>query len=143
MTSKIDLCERFAEASIANPVKARMRAAQTRRERAAAKALSERDLLFKWWKKWRNKRRTELIERLPAARALAEFLDQMSIDDGAELMQDVRVLPPLDRDARFQLLALIDARIIFLREKEGWPPFDDSLPGSRPTLFEACRSELL
>jgi hypothetical protein len=49
-----------------------------------------------------------------------------------------------DADARFQVLALIDAAIVTLRERAGLPPIDDALPWTDEplTAFQVIREML-
>jgi len=76
---------------------------------------------------------------------VAGFLESMTIEDGGRLIDLVLRGPwrRADADTRYLLLGLIDTRIVFLRETEGWAPFDDSIPfGGEPTAFEIIRAEL-
>jgi hypothetical protein len=136
----------FAEQQTPAPVKARRRAAETRRERAKAKALQERADLFRLWRRWRH----EQIETLLAgpygakAQALLAFLQAMSLDDGPQLIEFVRAgdWHRADPDTRFEILSLIDAALTALREQHGLPPFDDGLPGEEPTSSLIIREVL-
>jgi hypothetical protein len=136
----------FADAAIVAPRKARMRAAETRAERKRQEALEERSKLFRLWQQWHRKQ-VEQLQAGPYAAAvqeLAGFLETLSLTSGAELIELVRRGPWRDADAdtRFQVLRLIDAALMQLREKHGLPPFDDSLPGEPLTVFQIVREEL-
>ena len=49
-----------------------------------------------------------------------------------------------DADTRFEVLALIDAAIVTLRERAGLPPIDDTLPWTDEplTVFQVIREML-
>jgi hypothetical protein len=131
-----DVFTDFAELNTPAPVKARQRAAAKRRAKAEAKALAERDDLFRLWKRWRRERVETLLAGPHGAegRALLEFLQAMSLDDGPRLVEFVRAAGwhHADADTRFEILLLIDGAITALRERHGLPPFDDALPGEKP-----------
>jgi hypothetical protein len=136
----------LAEKQISAPRKARMRAAA---KRALEKALRERDRMFSQWKKWHHEQ-TELLVAGPhgeAVHALAAFLERMTLEQGSELIELVAAGPwrSADRDAKYQVLRLIDWTIAHLRECSGLPPFNDSLPFSDepPTAFEIIRAAVL
>jgi hypothetical protein len=131
-----------------NPVKSRMRAVETRRQRAMQKALVERDILFRQWKKWREQRKQDLLQGAhgTAVTHLIDFLDGMAIEDEAALIAVIKDGPWLqsDSEVRFQVLSLVDNYLINLRDKAHLPPFDDSVPFSdaTPTAFENIRALL-
>jgi hypothetical protein len=133
----------FAERQTPAPVKARMRAAEKRRDKAKEKELRERDDLFRLWQQLRHKR----IEALLAGRygakaqALIAFLETMTLDEGPRLIERVRAgnWQHADPDTRFEILSLINTAITTLRERAGLPPFDDALPGEEPTAFLIIR----
>jgi hypothetical protein len=117
---------------ISAPAKARQRATEKRARKAAQKALAERDDLFRLWK---HKRREDLAAALSGAhgesfRHLVEFLDAMTLQSAAELVEHVRAggWDAADRDTRFRVLDLVGNAIIRLRERHDLPPFDDPLP---------------
>jgi hypothetical protein len=121
----------LAQRQIASPVKARMRAAQ---KRAMTKALQERDDAHHLWRLWRRERVEALLaSRYGAdARALIKHLDHMALSSVDELVTIVQRGPwrEADDDTRFEILSLVDAAIIALREKAKLPPFDDPLDGT-------------
>jgi hypothetical protein len=133
----------FAETQIASPVKARMRAAQ---KRAMRKALAERDDLHHLWRLWRHERVAALLAGSYGAdaHALVEFLDHATL--ASDFVEMVRRGPWLgadsDTDTRFEVLALIDAAIIALREKAKLEPFDDPIGDAPLDAFLQVR-ELL
>src|SRR5678815_4047742 len=114
---------RLAERQISNPVKSRMKAAQTRKDRRLQKAMYERNYLYREWKAWHDKRKAELLSGsyAEAAGELAEFLEGMSLYDGEKLIALVAAGPWLESDAdtRFEILALINRGIVYRREAEG------------------------
>jgi hypothetical protein len=138
----------LAAEQISNPVKVRMRAAKTRAEHKAMKAQDDKTLQFQLWQKWHHQQVTTLMKgpfKKPV-RILARFLADMTLQDGRALIELVERggWHKADRDTRYQVLSLIDARIVYLREAEGWAPFSDAMPFSReePTVFEIIRSKL-
>jgi hypothetical protein len=144
MTS--DPFDTFADASIVAPRKARIRAAETRAERKRQEALEERNKLFRLWQRW-HRQQVEQLRAGPYAAAvheLAGFLEGLSFTSGWELIELVRRGPwrDADPDTRFQVLCLIDAALMQLRERHDLPPFDDALPDEPPTVFQIIREEL-
>jgi hypothetical protein len=131
----------IAEQQISSPRKARQHAAE---KRAVQKALAERDRQSRLWRTWRHQRVDALLagEHGEAAQGLIAFLDEMTLDDPATLIAMADRWRDADADACFLVLALIDRAIIRLREQQGLPPFDDSLPGAPPTVFLAIRAAL-
>src|SRR5262249_38119266 len=86
----------FAERQMPAAVKARQRAAEKRRataaEKALAKAAAEREDLFFLWRRWRKERLDALFAGPHAAAAgeLVTFLNAMTLEDGARLVEFVR-----------------------------------------------------
>ena len=68
----------------------------------------------------------------------------MTLDQGAALVATIEQGPwrQADTDVRFEILSLIDGVIVTLRERHGFPPFDDALPDERLNVFLTVR-ELL
>ena len=134
----------FAEKKIVSPRKAILRAVEKRRQ----KRLKERDQLFRLWQKWHKERKAALLagEWGEAAQELADFLEQMSLEDAPALVSLVASGPwrEANNDTRFLVLEIISHRIIYVRETNGLDPFDDSLPWSddEPTAFEIIREHL-
>jgi hypothetical protein len=126
----------FAEKQTPAAVKARQRATEKRRATAAEKALAERDDLFHLWKLWRKERLEALLAgpHGAAVRDLVAFLQTMALDDGDRLIEFVRAAgwARVDADTKFEVLSLINATIIALRERAKLPPFDDGLPDEAP-----------
>jgi hypothetical protein len=125
----------YAEKQTPAAVKARQRATEKRRaaaaEKAAQKALAERDDLFALWKVWRKERLNTLLSgpHGSAAQALVAFLQTMTLGDGARLVEHVRVADweHTDEDTRFEVMSLIDHAIATLRTRAKLTPFDDPL----------------
>jgi hypothetical protein len=122
----------FAEEHTPAPVRAHRRAAARRREKAAEKALQQRDRLFRIWTKWRRERVDVLLAGPHGAKAqaLIEFLQTMALDDGPQLIELVRAgdWHLANADTRFEILSVINTAITTLHERHGLPPFDDGIP---------------
>jgi hypothetical protein len=133
----------FAEKQTPASVKARQRAAEKRRTTAAEKALAERDDLFHLWKRWRHERLETLLAgpHGDVARELIAFLQRMTLDDGAQLVELVCAADwaHADADTKFEVLSLIDATITALRERAKLPPIDDPLADAAPSAFLIIR----
>jgi hypothetical protein len=133
----------FAEKQTPASVKARRRAVEKRRATEAEKALAERDDLFRLWKRWRHERLETLLAgpHGDAARKLVAFLQAMTLDDGARLVEFVRAAgwAHADADTKFEVLSLINTTITALRERAKLPPFADPLPSAAPTAFLIIR----
>jgi hypothetical protein len=142
MNAFLDLAER----QVLAPVKARRRATETRRARAQAKTLAERDAQFR---RWKHEHREGLDAALagPHGGALARlvaFLDAMTMESANALVECVRAdgWHSADTSTRFLVLHLIGAAIVQLREQSGLPPFDDPLFDQPPNVFLALREML-
>ena len=141
----------LADRQIPRPVKARMRGMEKRRMHAAQKkaiikALNERDMLMRLWKKWREDVQSEALEGAhgSAIEKLIVFLDSVTLDNSRRVIKFVRdgKWQKAHKDIRFLVLRLVDAKLVALREKLDLPPFDDPLPGFPPTPFQILREEL-
>ena len=129
MNSFLDLAAR----QISAPVKARQRATEKRTLRKAEqKALAERDALFREWKRQQREHIDKLVAgpHGEAARGLLAFLDVLSLDQANALVKLVKTGPWRDADSgtRFEIVSIIGATIVALRERHGLVPFDDPLP---------------
>jgi len=133
----------FAEKQTPVSVKARQRATEKRRAKAAEKALVERDDLFRLWKRWRRERLETLLTgpHGDAAREIVEFLQAMTLDDGVRLVELVRAAgwERTDANTRFEILSLIDLTLTELRTRAKLPPIDDPLPHEESTAFLIIR----
>jgi hypothetical protein len=121
----------YAEKQTPAAVKARQRAAETRRAKAAEKALAERDTMFGLWKVWRKERLEALLSgpHGNAARELVDFLRTMTLYDEARLLELIRTSGWIhaDTDTKFEVLSLINIAITTQRERAGLPPIDDPI----------------
>jgi len=76
---------------------------------------------------------------------LTRVLRRMTIEDGPALVAHVdnaQWLVDADRLTRYIVLAAISDKIVKLRIQNGYAPFDDSLPGELPTVYEIIRAKL-
>lgn len=138
----------FADRSMARPVKLKLRAQEKRQrhraqQKAIDKALAERDLLMRLWKRWRQDTTNTMLEGpyAVAIQTLIDFLETLTLPQEARLVNFVKAGPwqTAPKDVRFLVLRLIDAKLIALREKQELPPFDDALPGEPLTAFQQIR----
>jgi hypothetical protein len=131
---------------ISAPAKARQRATEKRARKTEQKVLAERDTLHHGWKRWRHKRVEALLSgpHGSAARDLIAFLTDMTLSDASALLARVKQGPWRDSDAdtRFEILSLVDAAIVRLRERADMEPIDDALPGQLPNGFLLLREWL-
>jgi hypothetical protein len=129
-----DPFEDLGAIQISNPVQARRRAAEKRRQ----KQLQERDLLYRQWKKWHEERTAELLAGPfgAAASEVSGFVEGMKLEDGLDLIALIERGPwrQADADTKFLLLGMIDRAIMYLRENAGLEPIDDALPGEPLTV---------
>ncbi|MET0723600.1 MAG: hypothetical protein ABWY64_22635 [Tardiphaga sp.] len=148
--------EDLAEKQIAAPVKRKQAAMALRLSRsdrdapmkpgAQEKAQLDRAIQVRLW---RDIHRDE-IEVIRAGAHGADFvalereLRALSIDGAEQLIAFVETSPlrQAPPDIRYVALATVDAAIMKLRLSNGYPPFDDSLPGEEPTAFEIIREYL-
>lgn len=138
--------EALAEAQIANPVKSKLRAIETRRtnKARAEKELEEEDILARQWKRWRREKLDALLAGYHGKeiRGLIRFMDTMTLSSAPGLIKLVERsawIQELSPDARYDLLRVISNKITRLRTKAGLPAFDDSLPGEPPKAFEQIK----
>jgi len=133
----------YAEKQTPAAVKARQRAAEKRRATAAEKALAERDDLFRLWRKWRQERLDALLNgpHGAAAHELVAFLQTMTLDDGAHLVEFVRAggWEHADAETKFEILSLINITITALRDRAGLPSISDPLPDEESSAFLIIR----
>jgi len=133
----------FADKQTPAAVKARQRAVEKRRATAAEKELAERDDLFRLWKRWRRERLETLLAGAhgTAAEELVAFLNAITLDDDARLVEFIRAAgwADVDADTKFEVLTLINAAITALRERAKLPPIDDPLPHEESSAFLILR----
>lgn len=151
MTEDSNPYAQLAERQIVGPRKSQMRAVETRARNKKTKLEAkqeEQGILFEQWQKWKEDRRKELMDGPHGAEvtALNHFLDRMTLHDAQELIERIEQGPwhDADKDTRFQVLDMVSLTIIYLREKNGLSPMDDSMPFSdeEPTVFEVIREIL-
>jgi hypothetical protein len=122
----------FANENISMARKKMLERAETRGQLKRAKKLIEKDLLFEMWQRFHNARKIELMQGewcVPAGELVA-FLESMTINDADALIEllDRQPWRNADEDTRFLVQSIVGHAIIFLREREGLPPFDDPIP---------------
>lgn len=114
-------------------------------QKAVNKALADRDLLFRLWKKWRKELTSTALEGPYEEHItnLINFLRSLASDSEHTIVAFVAEGPWLEapEDIRQLALELIDARLTQLREEQDLPPFNDSLFDEPPTVFELIRNK--
>lgn len=78
------------------------------------------------------------------AKKAHDILKRITIDDAGVLLTwiDEVEWDKLHPDFSYILLGMVDDTIERMRVQSGLPPFDDSLPGEEPTVFEICRARI-
>jgi hypothetical protein len=121
-----------------------MHAAQ---KKAVIKAVNERGLLMRLWKRWRLDLFNAALEGpyQNDIQQLINILKRITLKEERKLISIVRKGPWLaaHKDIQFLVLRLIDAQLIALREKADLPPFDDALWGEPLTPFQIIRNHFL
>jgi hypothetical protein len=152
--------EALAQQQMVAATKAKHRAAE---KRAAKVVNSERDAPIKpsameqdqidknvQLKLWRAYHREEINAVVNGPyqndwRALLRVVKSLTIENPdaiVDYVRDAQWLRDADLQTRRVVLSMIARAIIQLREINGYPPIDDSLPGEQPTAFEIIRKEL-
>lgn len=143
----------IADQQLANPVKAKHRAAEKRAAIApivltpAEKKVRDQERLTRDWKKWRRDEQAEVREGEFAKelKGIETFLRTMAPSSAPALVALIRGskwIDRADRATRHCLLTIIADGIRRLRERNGLPPFDDALPGEQPTAFDQIKEIL-
>ena len=114
-------------------------------QKAVNKALADRDLLFRLWKKWKKEITSQALEGPYEEQInnLINYLRSLTSDTDHNLVAFVGQGPWLgvSEDIRQLVLSLIGARLAQLREEKDLPPFNDSLFDEPPTVFELIRNK--
>jgi len=133
----------LADRQMASPVKARLRAAETRRSRQELQREKEEKQLSAYYQAHRKQ---ELDAALAGddgdkLRALIARLDMLTLDTLPQLTDFVRSSGWHTADAKNLFIArrLTGERVIKLREASGREPFDDPLPGDPATPEQDLR----
>jgi hypothetical protein len=128
-------------------LRAAERAMNRAQKKAMIKALNERDLLLRLWKKWQTEVVNAELEGpyQKDIKALIDALNKLSLRDEKRLVSLIRKGPWLDAppDIRYLVLRLVDAQLIKLNEQAELPPFNDALPGEPLTAFQIIRADLM
>ena len=104
----------------------------------------------KQWRMYRREKRKEYWahmrgpyrENFLELRRLLRGLSLHAADTVLEYVERAAWLHTADERTRHMALSLIAAAIARLRERNGYPPFDDSVYGEEPTVFEIVRERL-
>jgi hypothetical protein len=118
-----------------------------RNQEAAEKALKERSRLYAQYRRAKSAHRRSLYEQEPRLREFALQLQRFGGEEAEGFLRFIKeesrswlcTAPP---ELRAEALALIDERIVRIREKAGMLPLDDPLPGQDDNVWQLCRREL-
>jgi len=134
----------LAERQMPAPVKARMRAAETRSGKRAQEHEEERRRLSAYYKAHRQQELADALASDDGAklRALIEQLDALTLETIPQLAAFVRANGWHSTAANTLFLArrLASETVVRLREKNGLQPFDDGLPGEPATPEQDLRA---
>ena len=148
MTGPDNPFEVLAGRQLTAPVKARMRATE---KRAAMKPTPQeqesinQQRQVRMYRRWKRSQVREFAQRNPRIFTELRFaLRCLTLDNTEFLLQFAHFqLTQIKSHAdRLIALGMIGTAIARLRIRNGLPPFDDSLPGEPPTVFEIIRTEL-
>ena len=108
------------------------------------KALAEKRIELRLWKKWRRERIEGVLDGPfgEPTRALLAFCKTMTTPTALINLVKAGPWSNASPDVRFEILALVDAVIVKRREKMGLAPFDDGLPGQPENTFLILRAHL-
>jgi len=140
--------EALAGRQLTAPVKARIRASE---KRAAMKPTPQeqesinQQRQVRMYRRWKRGQIREFAQSNPQVFSdLRRILRHQTLDKSDLLLGFSRYLLHLIKSHADRSIALgmIGTAIARLRIRNGLPPFDDSLPGELPTVFEIIRAEL-
>lgn len=111
------------------------------------KAGHERSQLLRHYNKAMTQRRLDLLNGPSGTqvKGLLQIMDSLSPSSAPALMSFLarcNWFLACERTTRQDILSLIDIGIVRHRIKQGLAPFDDSLMGESPTVFEVIRSNM-
>jgi len=116
-------------------------------QKAVTKALQERDLLMRLWKRWHKDNVKAELEGAyqQELQALINFLNAMKLEDERKLLKFVLAGPwvAAPSEVRYLVLRLISTKQASLREKAELPPFDDPLPGAPLNTYLTIRNKFM
>lgn len=154
--------EQMGDRQIVSATRAKHRAAEKRRAKlyrsdrdaplvsntAQDKKLRDQERQLRIWRRDRRRRIREAMEAAehPGWKELSRILRQLTLERPQELVDYIRAATWLHQAAeaeRYLVLSIIGTSIARLRERNGYEPFDDSLPGEDPTVFEIVRNLIL
>lgn len=133
--------EAYADQAIPQPVKRKL----DRQAERVIEVHKEREQLSKTYRRQRAEWEESVFEANPRMRAMAAWVDGLSLEDADELIEQIEMADWLRRgtsDERYLALSRIDKHIMKLREKAGMTTFDDPWPDEQPNAFIIIRSLL-
>jgi hypothetical protein len=110
-----------------------------KKRKAADVARADQTRLLHEWKRFHLDELNEALSGIHGTLVaqLMSVLAKMTIRDGKILIEFIDAQQWQDIPASIRLVCLheINSRLIKLREKHGFAPFDDALPSERPNVF--------
>ena len=115
-----------------------------------AQAADERKQLLSAYKRAKKAELRKLEADPVYGEKLKRFIDTLNhfgIEHGDRFCTYVKSecrkwLAAAPEDIRFAALQACDEQIQKIRMQNGLPPFDDSLPGEEPTVFDVCKQAM-
>ena len=133
--------KRAAKKVVLSDADAPMKLSETEQKQA------DQERQVRMWKAW-HRQQVEQVANGPHGddwRELVRAVKSATFEDHGVILHSVRSadwLHEADLNTRRVAVSMIANAIVRLRELNGYPPFDDSLPGEDPTVFEIIRDEL-
>jgi hypothetical protein len=152
--------EDFAKRQMPAPVRKKHEAAEKRAARKVVKSeadapmklsdmeqkQADQERQLRMWRAWHRARVEQVANDYGDDwRDFVRKVKSATFEDHSIILQTVREarwLHEADLATRTVAVSLIANVIVRLREINGYAPFDDSLPGEDPTVFEIVRDEL-
>jgi len=110
------------------------------------KEVEDQSRLFRAWRAWHQEQLEVALAGAHGAliTELMVMLDQLELTSSAALLQLMNRpgWDNLDVDARFEVLHLINTRIAKMRERNGFAPLDDPMPGQPDNVFRRIKARL-
>jgi hypothetical protein len=105
--------------------------------------LAEQQRLLRAWKKFHREEREAALAgpHGPMVERLTYILESLELNSAPLLLAYVRGVDwqTVDYSTRLTVLHEVNTAVTKLREHNGLSPFDDGMPGDRPSVFQTIR----